>query len=311
MLTQSDIPNLMNPAIKATFFEAYDAALQASGDWQQICTVVPSTTDTESYGWLGALASMAEWKDERKPQSLSEFSYSLKNVPYEATIGVDKDALADDQFGQIKLRIQGLAQEAARYKESLVMNALESAITALAYDGVAVCANNRTAIGDSGAIDNLDTGTALTAANLEAAIIKMMAYKDDRGKLMGIVPDTLVVSPTKAMEAAMILGSTYQAEVANTNQYRQFASNPFMLIPQGKLKLIVTPYISTTAARWFLLDTKRMPKPVILQMRKDIAFEALEGNTEAAFMRKKLYYGVDMRCAIGYGLPQTIYTATA
>jgi phage major head subunit gpT-like protein len=294
----------MNPAIRAIFFEAYQAAI-AAADWTQICDIVPSTTKTETYAWLGALPSMRLFDAERLPKGISEYAYTLTNKKYEVSIAVDRDAYEDDQFGQIKLRIQGLAREAARYKEALVMGALEKGISSTpatdgyAYDGAYMFGTSRT-IGASGTIDNYDTGV-LTAANLQTEIIKLMNFCDDTGKSMGLLPDTLVVSPTNMFVARELLNSVYFPDLPAAT----YPAVPKVNVLQGMLKLIVTPYISTTPARWFLLDTKHVPKPLILQMREDVTFDALEANSETGFMRDQYVYGVKMRCVVGYGLPQT------
>lgn len=298
-LTRSDIPYLMNPAIKAVFFEAYDAAL-AKADWMRICTVIPSTSDAEDYAWLGALPAMRLFKDERVLKDLKEYHYNLINEKYEATLGIDVDAINDSKYGQIEIRVRGLAQEVVRYKEYLVMSAVNNGATNLAYDNTAFFDGSRT-IGASGTIDNSDTA-AITQANLQAAIVKMMAYKDDMGKPMGIRPDTLVVGPDKYLVALELLTSQVNAEVSNANQYRQNMDN---VIKQLGIQLIVSPYIAAT--RWFLFDTSKAVKPIILQDREGPIFSALEGSSDIGFMRDQYAYGVKWRGTVGYGLPQTGY----
>ena len=50
-----------------------------------------------------------------------------------------------------------------------------------------------------------------------------------------------------------------------------------------------------------MLDTKRVVKGVVLQMRKPFEFEALEQNSETGFMRDVYHYGVRARYNAGYG----------
>lgn len=59
---------------------------------------------------------------------------------------------------------------------------------------------------------------------------------------------------------------------------------------------------------WFLLDLSRAVKPIILQIRKQTEFVAMDKpDDENAFMRKKFRYGVDDRKNVGYGLWQIAY----
>lgn len=56
---------------------------------------------------------------------------------------------------------------------------------------------------------------------------------------------------------------------------------------------------------WFLMDTTRIMKPMILQKRKNYNFVAMQSETdENVFMRKEYVYGVDARLNAGYGLWQ-------
>ena len=63
---------------------------------------------------------------------------------------------------------------------------------------------------------------------------------------------------------------------------------------------------SSTA--WYLMDLSRFMKPMILQIRKEPEFVAMDKpDDENAFMRKKFRYGVDDRKNVGFGLWQLAY----
>jgi len=56
---------------------------------------------------------------------------------------------------------------------------------------------------------------------------------------------------------------------------------------------------------WFLFCTKRPLKPIIYQERKAPTFVAKDDEKdEKVFDKRQFVYGVDMRCNVGYGLPQ-------
>ncbi|MDI6827248.1 MAG: Mu-like prophage major head subunit gpT family protein [Armatimonadota bacterium] len=294
-IVKSDIPKLLEAGLRAVFFDAYEAY---SGDWERIATVVPSENDTEKYAWLGATPRMREFKDERIPASLLEHDYSIKNKTWEASIAVDRAALEDDQYGQIRLRIQGLADEARRHQEEMVFSLLKDGFNTLCYDGQYFFDTDHS-VGESGTQANKGT-SALSAASLQAAFSAMMKFKDDRGKPMGIVPDTLVVPPDLKWTAMELLQSVYATdEVAGKTEGRKN-------VLKGSLGLIVSPYLSDSND-WFLLCTKRAIKPIIFQSRIPIEFSALEGNSENGFMRDKYVYGVRARYNVGFGLWQLAY----
>jgi len=56
---------------------------------------------------------------------------------------------------------------------------------------------------------------------------------------------------------------------------------------------------------WFLCDTTKPIKPLILQMRKEYTFVSMDKpDDEAVFTRKQFRYGVDARLNVGFGLWQ-------
>ena len=294
-IVKSDIPKLLEAGLRAVFYEAYEAA---PSDWERIATVVPSENDTEKYAWLGSVPKMREFKDERVPAALLQHDYTIKNKTWEASIAVDRSALEDDQYGQIKLRIQGLAEETKRHQDELVFSLLKDGFATLCYDSQYFFDTDHSE-GDSGTQSNKGT-SALSASSLQAAFTAMMKFKDDKGKLMGVVPDMLVVPPDLKWTAMELLESVYASDTVSgkTDMRKNVLS--------GALELIVNPYL-TDSNDWFLLCSKRVVKPVLFQSRVPVEFAALEANSENGFMRDEYIYGVRARYNVGYGLWQFAY----
>ena len=61
--------------------------------YERIATVVPSTTDSETYAWLGDIPGMKEWIGDREIQNLTGSDYTIKNKDFELTVGVDRNAI--------------------------------------------------------------------------------------------------------------------------------------------------------------------------------------------------------------------------
>ena len=58
-------------------------------------------------------------------------------------------------------------------------------------------------------------------------------------------------------------------------------------------------------APWFLIDTSRALKPIILQRRRDFDFQAMDNlNDHNVFMNKEFVYGSDARQNVGFGFWQ-------
>lgn len=291
-LVASDLGKLLEAGVKTVFFKTYE---ETPAQYQDLVTVVPSTTQTENYGWLGSLPAMREWTDERVPRGLLEHEFTIVNKDWEVTVAVDRNVLEDDQYGQLKMRIQAMAEEARRHVDQLVFGLLAAGFANPCYDGQAFFSTSH-AEGASGTQANKGSA-ALTAAAYGAARAAMMAFQDDQGKVMGVVPDTLIVPPPLESPARQILNSDFYPESG-----MEHVGNPW----KGSARLIVSPYLAD-ANDWFLLATGRAVRPLILQMRREVTFNALEAGSEAGFLRKRYLYGADARYNVGYGPWQFAY----
>lgn len=70
----------------------------------------------------------------------------------------------------------------------------------------------------------------------------------------------------------------------------------------------VSNYAGGSGSPWFVLDTSRAIKPLILQMRREPQFVAKTSITDdRVFERKEFVWGVDGRWNVGYGFWQMAY----
>lgn len=259
--------------------------------WSQLCLMVESSGDKESYNWLEAVPSISEWADVRKVYGLSAKAYEVKNLNYEGTISVDRNTLEDDKYGMITPRIRQLATRMANHPGKLVFELLNAGASILAYDGVTFFNDSRS-FGDSGTIDNIVAGayaadSAKILAGVDLAIKAIRGFCDNRGESLNLVPDTIIYSP--AMEIA-ILNALLPA-VAGTQR------------PEEKLlkNMICTPYLTggnTAGHDYIVAACGGALKPVLFQRRKAPEFVALDKpDSEKVFMQRLIHYGVDGRYA--------------
>lgn len=107
---------------------------QAASQYEQIATVVPSTTGSEDYAWLGELPNMREWLGDRVVHGLSVHDYTIRNKPYELTVGVPRAAIEDDQYGVYTPLMTEMGRSVAAHPDQLVFGLLASGRSALCYD---------------------------------------------------------------------------------------------------------------------------------------------------------------------------------
>lgn len=307
-LTKSDIPDLLLPGLKAEFAMAYRSEMETSIA-ERIATVVNTTMPVQRYAWLGAVPPMREFVDERQAQGLSSHAVTIEDKVFESTISVDRRAIEDDQLDLIRLRIRDLAFRVSAHRQQIVVQALAAGFSGVGYDGQPLFSTSHPA--GSGTYGNRTT-QALSAAALAEGMSAMMTVPDDQGTPLGIVPDTLVVGPKLQWAATELVESpvvVYKGSASDTA-----APTPYRNALQGRLRLVVSPFLNGASDDyWFLLDTKRPIRAILLQQRSDVPveFSALEASSgsESAFLRDRFYYGVRGRYNVGYGLWQTAYGA--
>lgn len=276
---------------KSLFHKSFSAAEPL---YPKVATVVESTSDKESYNWLGAAPAMREWFDERVPGALRAHDYEVENRKYEATIEVDRETFEDDRLGQVRPRIEELAVRAASHPDELVVELLNSGFTTSCYDGQYFFDTDH-AEGGSGSQSN-KLAVNLSSTNLESAVTNMMSFTDDQGKPLGVMPDTLLVGPDNFFNAREILNSV-SIVVAGSTDVEKPGGNPL----SGMLNLLVSPHVD--AGKWFVLATQYPVRPLLFQWRVKPEFTAVtDPSDEYVFSTDTFKYGVRSRCGAGYGL---------
>lgn len=130
------INNANLKALTAAFNAAFKVGLgQAASQYGQIATVVPSTTGSEEYAWLGQLPGLREWLGDRVVHAIGNHGYTIKNKPFELTVGVPRDAIEDDQYGVYTPLMQEMGRAVEAHPDELVFRLLKNGRAELCYDG--------------------------------------------------------------------------------------------------------------------------------------------------------------------------------
>jgi len=273
-------------------------------DWSKVATEMPSDTDLETYNWLGEFPRMRAWKGSKIVKDLFTHNYSIKNYDYELTIGVSRNTFEDNKLGLEKARISGMARAAGEYVDYLVFSQLADALSTC-YDGQLFYDTDHSE-GNSGTQSNKST-SALSATTLKAGLLAMRKFKNDQGLSLDIVADTLVVPPDLE-DTALELTKSQLLLVSGLASTSSASYAPDMNILSQRGLTVLCKAILPETDHWFLLSTKGVVKPVLLQVRKPNTFVALDQPTaENVFWRKEYNYGVEARYGCGYGLWQYAY----
>lgn len=123
-------------ALRVGFQTSFQGGLAiAASQFGRVATTVPSSAKTEDYGWLKSMPSVREWVGDRLLQNLAEGNYSIKNKPYELTIGVDRDDIEDDTLGVYAPMFAEMGRSVGAHPDQLVWPLLAAGFNTNCYDG--------------------------------------------------------------------------------------------------------------------------------------------------------------------------------
>lgn len=152
----------LNTGLQKSFKDAY-AGMREESFYTQIASVVPSTTASNTYDWLGDFPQLREWVGERIVKDMKVSAYQIANRLFEATLGIQRSQLEDDQFGHYATVATSMGQEAAQHPDRMISDLVAAGFDSTCYDGQYFFDT------DHPVYPNIDgTGVATTASNLVA-----------------------------------------------------------------------------------------------------------------------------------------------
>lgn len=291
---------LVNRATVETLFTGLqtvfnNALIAMPSDWRATAMEVPSSAAGEDYAWLQRFPKFRKWVGDKVVKNIVAGKYYVANEDWETTISVRRNDIEDDRVGIYRIQAQTAGQSAGELPEIIIDSLKNGAFTSLCYDGQYFYDTDHSVAGAS--VSNKLTAvlsgatTAAAVASYGAARAAMMAFKDDEGQPLKLIPDTLEVPP--ALEGmGRIICEADEFGDGTTNIYK------------GTAKLVVNPGI-TSSLYWFLHCTSRPVKPFIYQTRKAPTFvQQMGSENDDVFMRGEYKFGAEARGTGTYGFFQ-------
>lgn len=123
-------------ALMTGFKKNYQDGLQmAKSQYTDIATVVPSSTASNTYGWLGQAPALREWVGDRVFNDMQAHAYAIVNKHFESSIKVSRNDIEDDNIGIYAPLMTELGRAAAVFADELVFGLLKKGDATLCYDG--------------------------------------------------------------------------------------------------------------------------------------------------------------------------------
>lgn len=306
---------LMTKGLRSEFFERYNRLID--GQLARLLALeVPSTSDKETYKWLGQVPLMREWGTGRLACGLATESYDVENAEYEATIEVDRKELEDDQTGQIAIRVRELAEAAADFPDYLLSLLMVSGDQAgyhsydahpfydTDHEGIDDDAHNNTVSQSAEAGDNIPTAEELRSGFF-AAVARMMKFQDEAGRpatrdaagFVVVVPPPLLQPAAEGLTAPLLDNTSNILAGPNEQilnwQPPRIAVNPW--IADGVLA-------NGSDVIMHVFKANRTRRPFIFQRRTELEWSSIDQpDSEEVFKRGKYLYGVRQRMKLAYG----------
>lgn len=271
VMTSGNFSKLLWPGIKKIYGDNYG---QHKTEYTDIFKKETSDKSYEEYTGLSGFG-LAQKKPEGQAIAMDTmrqgFTTRATNVVFALGFVITREAYEDDQYAKLaKQRSKALAKSMRQTKEIVAANIINRAFTSgYTYgDGKTLCASDHPNVAGGSFSNQLAVAADLSQASLEQMAIDLMAFTDDRGLKIAVMPDKLLIAPQLTFEAERILKSALEFDTANNAINALKSKNIF---PGG----VVTNHYLTDADAYFILTDQ---EGLVYQERRPDEFEPTAEN---------------------------------
>jgi phage major head subunit gpT-like protein len=234
---------LLEPGLRSVFMTQRDAII-APSPMDLFYNVVTSNRAFEETFGVGGLGDVPQFNGSIEYDAMEGlYKTTFTHIEWAKGIQVERKLVDDDQYNVINQRATALGLSFGRTREKNAASTFNNAFTSVGSDGVALCGSHPFSPTNSATQSNAGT-SALTYDNLIATRKLMREFKDDRGELITVMPNILLVPPELEDTAQTILNSINKPGTNN---------NDTNIVRGQGYQLVVWDYL-TDANNWYLID---------------------------------------------------------
>lgn len=239
------------PDMTSTFYRVLDGKFQ-----------------TDRFSSVGALGELQAFTGTVQYDDLSQ-GYDTSVTPLEFALGfaIERRLKDDMLFDIMDGRAQGLAHSAYYTRQTHAARPFNNAFSVDTFfytntEGVSMCSDSHTststATSTATGFDNRIT-SSLNAVTFASARTQLVNLRNDRGQLINLMPDMIIVPDQGSMleSAWEIVNSQGKPDVANNNANMYYKN--YQVVPWKFL---------TDANNWFLADSKVMKQNGLIWIDK-------------------------------------------
>ncbi len=261
--------------------------------YPKIATEMPGKSQQTVFGWTGKLPKGRKWVGPRVVTTAAAQTYTVVHQPWEATTGIDRFALDDDQMGVYYRQLPDLGVQAKRQPDFWMRDLIEAigdyagTVVQLGLDGLthwntAHPINVYNAALGTYCNDYVGgvagVGGPISINSIATIVEAMYSRKGEDNERLGVTPNVLMHPNELVLEVEFLLKSmsmsppawgTISGQVgAADNALRRFALEP-----------ILNTHL-TSATKFYVLDTTKPMKPFTWILREAAKFAQRTNETD-------------------------------
>ena len=295
VLTAGNFASLLEPGLR----EIFDiASSRPNPVMEALYGIRSSTKRTEHYQAMGAGGLVPPFNGTVPYEDFAG-GYKLDLLNHEFALGmqVERSLVDDDQYGEIRDRASTLGDSFPNTIETDAVNTFINAFTDGGTNRFGQTTNGADAVGlcslvhphspsNTGDTQANEGTLDLNLPNVDTTKQAMMNFTDDKGQLLGINPDMLLVPAELERRAAQIVSARANLEPDTAEHNINIFAGRIQQVTWNRL---------TDSNAWFLIDSRLMKRDLIWQWRIRPEF-AQENNFDRLLAKYRGY----MRYSVGW-----------
>ncbi len=326
MIVPSSAFNLFLTTINTMIGEAYSVT---PTEYSRYAQTIPMSTLDMSFGWTGMIPKPRIWNGPRVTNEQAPQMYTVRALPYELTMKLDRFRFNDDTHGIYYRLLPDMARQFKRTPDiwfrdlltnsgtqvvgngglppQLGLDGLTAFNTAHPVDlynqgstGPGTYSNDLTGGGQT--IGGILTGGAFSTTAFATAVEYMGTYQAEDGESMGVEPTLLMIPNALRLEADLVLKSTFFGSPTWGTITGQIgtADNP---LKKWGLELMINKLLDVQSkTRWYLFDTSKALMPLLWCQREAATFvQRTNPQDPVNFGEHMLLWGGEGRAVPAWG----------
>ena len=298
-ISRAQLAKELEPGLNSLFGMNYD---EYDREYEDIFVIEDSNRAFEEEVLIVGFGS-APVKSEGQGVSFDNASESFSSRYTHETVSLafalTEEAIEDNLYDSLGKRyVKALAKSMANTKEVKGADVLNNAFSSsfLGGDGKSLIASDHPLAGGGSAANRASTMADLNEASLEDAFIDISTFTDDRGLIISVQPDKLVVPPQLVFVADRILQSDLRSGTADNDVN---AIKNTGVLPGG---YVVNHYLNAPDAFFILTSVNEMGDGLKMFQRSP-----METSMEPDFSTGNIRYKARERYSFGFSDWRGVY----